>query len=121
MSSPKKRNYKHIRTSVWDNSNVDETIKGANALFRLDYYDFIDWLVVDPMHCCWQGVMKLFLKLWFQDDYNSEKFSIRAKIQDFDRLLSACKLPMEINRQFRSYNIHGKYWKGTILNFITQN
>lgn len=90
----------------------DRSIKGPTILLHLPHFDVIQNIGIDSMHCLYEGVMSQMLSLWFDAKYAGAPFSLRNHLQDIDKELIQIKLTDAHTRRFRSYETHGKFWKG---------
>ena len=65
---------------------------------------------MDYMHCALEGVMKLFLELWFTSrESQEEPFNISKHVEDVDRHIGEIKPPNRISRCPRFIEGHIKY------------
>jgi hypothetical protein len=80
----------------------------------LDYFDPVTQCPIDPMHTCWLGVAKKFMKLWFtpSSDKRSARWRLnRSQIAAFEQRMRNIKTPIWFSRAPRGYDSGS--WKGT--------
>lgn len=88
----------------------EKGIKHRSALCDIPGFDIIRCLDVDWMHCVPLGVVRQFLKLWFDNSYAEKDFYLGSNIEAIDKILLTFTLSMDVSRTPRkmSDRVHFK-------------
>ena len=73
-------------------------IFGPTILSTMFVCSFISAMVVDSMHSLFMGILKYFLRLWFDTAYKGRPFSLCEKISTVNSRLRALNLPHFVQR-----------------------
>jgi hypothetical protein len=76
--------------------HVSETLVRWSEMHRLPYFDAVQFLIVDPMHCLFLGIAKwIVTRLWIND--GKGKLSLKD-IETMQSRVNTIKIPSDIGR-----------------------
>lgn len=85
-------------------------IKGPSVLFEFMDFNRVTSFVPDYMHSVLLGIVRQFLKLWFESSFNQMPWYIGNKAAKVDEKLPKIKPPHTLSRVPRSLSTN-KFWK----------
>ena len=85
-------------------------IKGPSAIADLPYFDMINGVVPDYMHCVLLGVCRQIATLWFDSKSSTQPWYIGLNTARIDANLMSIKPPSTVSRAPRSV-LERKFWK----------
>jgi len=91
-------------------------IKGPSALSLVVGVDIV--APIDYQHNFCLRVMAKLLRLWFDAKHHNMAFSVRNRVVDFDRLMTATRAPDFITRPPRNFSDYFKFWKAVELRSV---
>ena len=95
-----------------DEGQAEKGVKGPSWLMGIPSFDFIRGMAIDYMHGACLGVMKMLMKLWFQNDHARNAYSIADRTTEVNDRLSSFKPPFELSRLSKSLD-HFTQWKAS--------
>lgn len=84
------------------------SLKGATPLMALQNWDLRN-ICIDSMHCLWEGVMKLLVKLWLESP-KTMAFSCKDQVTRFDNHWKQLRPPKDMACPIRSICDY-KHWR----------
>lgn len=89
-----------------------EGIKGPSVLLSVQHFDIVNATSIDYMHQVLLGIIRSFLKLWFNSTSHKEVYYCGKQSDEFDRRIAMIKPPDFIHRTPRSIATL-KHWKAS--------
>ena len=88
-----------------------------SCLYKLPYYNAIDFCIIDPMHCLFLGISKLFFSVWKQRNLIEDKHFrlIQTKVDSFVCPSDIGRIPYKIASGFSGFK--ADQWKSWTLHF----
>ena len=88
-----------------ESGELEKRIKSQTEL-SLWVYDFIRTTVIDDLHCVYLGVTKHLMKLWFDNSYTNEDWSLSGSIERVNTCLRSIKPPSFVQRLPRTLELY---------------
>lgn len=111
---PEKRSHEQFvqdgKTAL-QTSQIVNGVKGPSWLSVCYSTDIVRGTSIDYMHCILLGIVRKFLKLWFDSAYSKEHFSMNKILNKVEERLLNIQPPNVISRTPRSIKHHSKFWK----------
>lgn len=111
----------HLRflEKVRRTKKIVKGVKGPSILSIIPSLNIIYGFPPDYMHCCLEGVTKMFTLAWFDPQYENSKFYIGKKKQEFNERLKNILPPHEMTRVPRDLDKDYKAseWKHFLINY----
>ncbi|XP_040191178.1 uncharacterized protein LOC120924346 isoform X1 [Rana temporaria] len=85
-------------------------VKGVSLLFDLPYFNVIDCVVPEYMHCVLLGVARQLATLWFDTKFHTKDFYLGMQRNEINRRLLQIQPPCNFARVPRSIDVR-KFWK----------
>ncbi|GBB89974.1 hypothetical protein RclHR1_16820006 [Rhizophagus clarus] len=93
-----------------------------SEILRLSYFDLIQFVVIDPMHCLFLGIAKWITKrIWIDEDVLTEKAlqSIQKKMSEFKLPSDLGRIPGKIHCGEGFSNFTADQWRNFFLIYAT--
>ena len=89
-----------------------------SALCKLEYFDCVQFHVIDPMHNLFLGAAKYVFKLWAENVFSKAQLKeLSTKIDELNTATFIGRIPRKIGTNYGNYN--AEEWKDWTLTFST--
>ena len=104
------------------NSHVRDTLVRWSEMYRLQYFDSVRFLIVDPMHCLFLGIAKwIVTRLWIEEGRLSQRdlevMQNRAKLIKVPSDIGRIPFKIAMGEGFSGFT--ADQWKNFILIYAT--